>query len=382
MNTHETQGNLAERYEQLYSAAARLLWAQEAPTWRDDTWPLKRRLAWRELESVLRDADEHLPQPGALSDPTRHLLSRRAAGADGHDRPIPFDEAVRDWTARLEADPGFLEERQEPFPDYYMEPGACVVVPPARHLAVIGIFPELFHRLAPGRPACTIGTEAAELSRLAHEAADALRAPLTGQAATPHPGQAAWISPSSQPVSAVPDLAQRYERLSRAAWRAAEAVPTREELRAAADYTVTRQAADAAVAVTRLLAGHSVQVWREEREVINPAHHLLPGVVSDGKGGVRPVTFENKAASWRKLFSQGPMPWVPTEYQRQFHLDRGEKDIALSAARALVLAEIIDEFAARVFPDRHSGMIEFSAYEFVQFIKWGIGRELRAHSGF
>ncbi|MGW7002830.1 hypothetical protein ACWGCW_08375 [Streptomyces sp. NPDC054933] len=382
MNTSDTQGNLAERYEQVYSAAARMLWVQENPNWRREVWPEQRRAAWAELEAVLRDADEHLPMVGPLSDPTRHLLSRRSAGPDSQDRPISFDEAVSDWKARLEADPGFLEARQEPFPDYYMEPGACVVVHPHRHLVMVGIFLDLFHRLAPGRPSCTIGAEAAELSQLVHEAADALRAPLTGQTATPHPGEARWISPTSQRVSAVPGLAERYERLCQAAWRAAETVPSKEELKAARDYSVKRDVADTAVLLKQLLTGQAVQVWREQREQVDPAHHLLPGLVSDDKGRERPLSFLEECTDWREAIAETPAPSTPTEYQRQFYPDRGETDIALSATRALVFAEILDEFAARVYPGRVSGMIEFSAYEFVQFIKWGIGRELRAHSGF
>ncbi|GAA1893133.1 hypothetical protein GCM10009753_22250 [Streptantibioticus ferralitis] len=359
-----------------------MLWVQENPAWRQDVWPQERRVAWGELEAVLRDADANLPQSGTLSDPARHLLSRRAAGADGQDRPITFDEAVRDWKARLEADPGFLEARQEPFPDYYMEPGACVVVHPSRHLAMVGIFPELFHRLAPGRPGCTIGADAAELSQLAHEAADALRAPLTGQAATSHPGAAPWISPSSQRVSDVPDLTERYERLSRAAWRAAETVPSREELRAASDYSVKREVADAAGAVTQLLAGRQVQVWREEFDFMDPARHIMHAIDTGDDGEDRPLSFAESADRWRKLFAQGPLPWTPAEYQVQFHPDRGETDIALSATRALVFAELLDEFAARVYPGREAGVIEFGAYELGQFVTWGIGRELRAHSGF
>jgi hypothetical protein len=382
VNTYDAQDNLAEQYERVYALAARMLWAQQNPAWRQEGWPAQRRAAWSELEALLRDADEHLPSGGTLSDPTRHLLSRRSAGPDGQDRPVSFDEAVRDWKARLEADPGFLEARQEPFPDYYMEPGACVVVHPHRHLITIGIFPELFHRLAPGRPACTIGPDAADLSRLAHEAADALRAPLTGQTATPHPGEARWISATSQPVSEVPDLSERYERLCQAAWRAAEAVPSREELRAARDFTVQRDVAETAVALKQLLTGQEVPLWREQREQIDPAHHYLSGLVSDGRGGAQPASFVDEAERWRETLAETPVPWTPTEYQRQFYPDRGEQDIALSATRALICAEILDEFAARVHPGRGSGVIKFSAYEFVQFVKWGIGRELRAHSGF
>ncbi|WP_186319160.1 hypothetical protein [Streptomyces sp. SAJ15] len=56
--------------------------------------------------------------------------------------------------------------------------------------------------------------------------------------------------------------------------------------------------------------------------------------------------------------------------------------MVISATRALVFAEILDEFAARLTPGRNAGLIHYSAYELCQFLTWGIGRELRAHSGF
>ncbi|MFI9205616.1 hypothetical protein [Streptomyces sp. NPDC053048] len=373
--------NPADAYERLYSIAARMLWAQEHPAWREDDseWPADRRVAWQALERVLLDAEAALGVPASdeASDPGRHLLSRRAPG----DRPLSFDEAVQDWRQRLAADPGFLEERREPFPDFYMKPGACVVVPSGRHLAMVDVFPELFHRLAPGRPGAGLGPDAAELSAVIHEAADALRAPLGVAIPTPHPGTAPWVSPVSRRVADLPDLPARLEALRQAAWRAAEAVPSPEELRATVDLSVTMPVAKAAADLTQVLMGQQVPSWREEYEQIDPARHGLVGLVS-GPSGPRPVAFQEEAAEWRKLFGQGPLPWTPQEYQRQFYPDQGEDDVALSATRALVFAEILDEYAARLHPGAGTGLIHYSAYEFGQFITWEIGRELRDHAGF
>ncbi|MBZ4321537.1 hypothetical protein [Streptomyces huiliensis] len=378
------QMTLTDAYEQVYSAAARMLWAQQGPDWRDEhesEWPTARRKAWQHLEQALRDAEKALgsPHPGETSDPARHLISRRGPG----NRPLAFDEAVLDWKQRLDADPGFLVERQEPYPDYYMEPGACVIIPSSTYFATIGIFPELFHRLAPGRPAVTIGSGATDLCVVAHEAADALRAPLGIATPTPHPGKAPWIASVSRPVSDLPDLPERFETLRRAAWSAAEAMPSPEELKGTLDFTVELSAAQAAADIQRMLAGHPAPAWREEYEQIDPTRHSVVGLVSGPEEDAKPVSFEKCATDWRGLNAKGSLPWTPEEYQRQYYPDRGEtQNVVISATRALVFAEILDEYAARLTPGRSTGLIHYSAYEIGQFLLWRIGRELSDHVGF
>ncbi|TVL90522.1 hypothetical protein [Streptomyces sp. SAJ15] len=297
------QNELASDYERLYSAAARMMWAQRTRSWHDadSRWPAERRTAWRTLEQVLLDAEAALgaPRPGEGSDPARHLISRRASG--DADRPLPFDEAVQDWKQRLDADPGFLVERWEPYPDYYMEPGSCVIVPSSPYFAMIGIFPELFHRLAPGRPAVTIGSGASDLCVVAHEAADALRAPLGIATPTPQPGNAPWIAPVSRPVSDLPDLPERFEALRRAAWYAAEAMPSPEELKGTLNFTVQLRAAVAATDIQLMLTGQVAPAWREEYEQIDPARHGVVGLVSGPGDEAVPVPFEKDAAKWRGL---------------------------------------------------------------------------------
>ncbi|GHG56716.1 hypothetical protein [Streptomyces griseocarneus] len=377
------QTALADAYERLYSASARMLWAQEYPAWRqeDSQWPAARREAWQALEQVLLEADASLGAPGQgeVSDPSRHLISRRAPGAV--DRPLPFHEAVQDWRQRLAADPGFLVERMTPSPDFYMEPGACVVVPRARHFLMTGIFHELFFRVAPGRPGISLGPEAAELSAVAHEAADALRAPLGLTVPTPIPGAAPWITPVPHRFTDLPGLETRLEALRRAAWPAAETVPTVEEKKASADFSLRISVCKAAADVRELLAGRPAPAWREQYEQIDPARHGVVGLDADASGP-RPTSFAEEAAAWRRAFAKGPSPWTPEEYQRQFYPDRGEKDVALSATRALVFAELLDEFAARHYPGRQSGLIHYSAYEFGQFVREEFGREMRDHVGF
>lgn len=108
------------------------------------------------------ECGQRLFAAGELSDPARHVIARRAPG--GADRPLTFDEALRDWEERLAADPGYLVERKEGgFTDLFMGPGLCVVIPHARQLKTLSILRELYRRLAPGRPAVVIGSEAAEL---------------------------------------------------------------------------------------------------------------------------------------------------------------------------------------------------------------------------
>ncbi|TVL88437.1 hypothetical protein CD790_30715 [Streptomyces sp. SAJ15] len=290
---------------------------------------------------------------------------------------------MEDWKQRLDADPGFLVERWEPYPDYYMEPGSCVIVPSSPYFAMIGIFPELFHRLAPGRPAVTIGSGAADLCAVAHEAADALRAPLGVATPTPQPGSAPWIAPVSRPVSDLPDLPERFEALRRAAWYAAEAVPSPEELKGTLDFSVELDAAVAAADIQLMLTGQVAPAWREEYEQIDPARHSVVGLVSGPGDEAVPVPFEKDAAKWRGLNAKGSLPWTPKEYQRQYYPDRGEtQNVVISATRALVFAEILDEFAARLTPGLNAGLIHYSAYELGQFFTWGIGRELSDHSGF
>ncbi|MDX3642908.1 hypothetical protein [Streptomyces sp. MB09-02B] len=174
------QTQLADAYDLVYSAAARMMWVEETRVWRLDRpgggWPKERREAWRELEAALDASEAPEPQAGEPSDPVRHLISRRASGP--LDRPITFAEAVAEWTVRLGEDPGPYEPRTEPYPDDFMVPGRAVVIPEGHMMVLTRPLDELAHRPAAGRPGVTIGADTAELSRLLHEAADELRAAI------------------------------------------------------------------------------------------------------------------------------------------------------------------------------------------------------------
>ncbi|MEU4682006.1 hypothetical protein [Streptomyces xinghaiensis] len=376
MNGSGQQGS-AESFERVYQAACRMLWAQGAPAWRitGSEWPDARCAAFQALEAVLRSADGGSPQPGELSDPARHVIARRAPG--DVDRPLTFDEALRDWEERLAADPGYLVEREEGgWTESFMGPGLCVVIPHTWHLTTRSTLLELYHRLAPGRPAVVIDSGAAELSGLAHEAADALRAPLGVEVPTSHPGGSPWISPDSRPVYEVPDIAARLEELRRAAWQAAETVPTPDELRGALDFSLDMDVAEAAVELRKLLAGRPATVWREKHESIDPTRHLVDGAVQDGVYG-QPTSFGQEASSWRKYLARVPVPWTPPTYRRPPAPEMGDRDVVLSATRALVFAELLDEYAARLYPGRRSGVIHYGAYNLGDSLMWEFGRELR-----
>ncbi|MEV5988655.1 hypothetical protein AB0L85_27215 [Streptomyces sp. NPDC052051] len=369
----------AAAYEQLYTATARMLWSQESPDWRpgyeDEQfgWPPERCAAWQTLENCLLAADAEQPKAGEPSDPARHLITRRAPG--GEDRPLGFQEALDEWITRLDADQGYLVNEQ-------LQPGACVMTTGARHLQTVAVLRELAFRLAPGRPPVTIGPGAARLSAMAHEAANALRAPLGVTAPTPYtPGTEPWIAPTSRPVSDLPDLPTRLEELRAAAWRAAEAVPTPEESKAnLKDFSVMMEASVAASDVLTLLQSRPASVWREQFDRIDPAIHLTStSYTPDGQQQAE--TFDEEADTWAGAFARGPMPWTPAKYQDPPRRHLGSQEVVLSATRAVVFAEMLDELAARLRPGMHTGRIHYSAYDLCHFIDQRFGRELGEHIG-
>ncbi|MCX4526465.1 MULTISPECIES: hypothetical protein [unclassified Streptomyces] len=379
------QMTLADAYDAVYSAASRMMWVQENRLWRQDSlgggWPEERRQAWRELEASLSVSEQGLePQEGEPSDPTRHLISRRAAGPV--DRPVTFPEAVAEWQARMAGDPGPYEPRMEPYPDDYLVPGRAVVVPENHMLALTGPFQDLAHRLAPGRPPVTITGDTAELSRLVHEAADGLREALGARVPTPHPTGAVSVARVSHRPSDVDDLQARYDALARAAWRASENVPTLQDIRESGDFSFHPAASKAARDLQDLLAGQSGVFWQEEHDLIDPRVHTVSGV--DWPEGQPVATLiAAEAESFGRSVAAGLRPSAPRPGQRRFYREKGEvENVAISAVRAGILAEILDEYAARIHPGAVSGTMHFSAYDLTEFLTSGIGRELRETVGF
>ncbi|MGW0363259.1 hypothetical protein [Streptomyces sp. NPDC002990] len=379
------QMKLADAYDAVYSAASRMMWVQENRLWRLDSlgggWPEERRQAWRELEAALCVSEQGLaPRAGEPSDPTRHLVSRRAAGPV--DRPVTFAEAVAEWKARMAEDPGPYEPRMEPYPDDYLVPGRAVVVPENHMLALTGPLRDLAYRLAPGRPPVTIAGDTAELSRMVHEAADGLREALGVNVPTRHPADAVTVARVFHRPSDVDDLQLRYEALTRAAWHASENMPTLKDIRESGDFSVHPDASNAARDLQDLLAGRSDVFWREDHELIDPRVHKVSGV-GWPEGRPVPKLIAAEANSFGLSVAAGLKPSAPRAGQRRFYREKGELEkVAISAVRAEILAEILDEYAARVHPGAESGTMHFSAYDLTEFITSGIGRELRETVGF
>lgn len=378
------QMQLADAYDIVYSAAARMMWMQKSRVWRLESpgggWPEERREAWRELEAALTVSEGPAPQAGEPSDPVRHLISRRAAGPV--DRPITFAEAVAEWTARMVEDPGPYEPRTEPYPDDYLVPGQAVVVPESHMVVLTGPLDDLVHRLAPGRPPVTITGDTAELSRLLHDAADELREAIGAAVPTPQPVGTVSVARVSHRPSDVDDLQARYEAMSRAAWRASENIPTVEEMRESMDFAVNPEVAKAAQVLQSLLAGRSGEFWRERHELIDPRVHSVSGVDwPEGRPVAEPVAAE--ADSFARSVTLGRKPRSPLPGERRIFREKGNPDhVVISAVRAGILAEILDEYSARVHPGAQSGWMHFSAYDLTDFISEGIGRELRETYGF
>ncbi|MEU6986882.1 hypothetical protein ABZ946_26170 [Streptomyces sp. NPDC046324] len=378
------QLELADAYEMIYSAASRMMSQEERPVWRLDSpggrWSEERRAAWRELEAALSVSEGPAPQEGEPSDPARHLISRRAAGPV--DRPITFAEAVAEWEARMAADPGPWEARMEPYADDYLVPGRAVVMPDGHMMTLTGPFGDLVHRLTPGRPAVKIAGDTAELSRLVHVAADELRAAMGANAPTPHPVGTVDVARVSHRPSDVDDLQARYDALFRAAQRASDNMPTLEYIRETGDASVSPFTTKAAQDVQNLLAGRSRVFWREQHELIDPSVHATAGVSwTEGQPAPRPAGDKAKFFARSAELGRKPRPPHPGEV-RTFREKGDPDDVTISAVRAGILAEILDEYAARIHPGAESGIIHFSAYDLTDFIDEGIGRELRETYGF
>ncbi|MFE5633688.1 hypothetical protein [Streptomyces sp. NPDC056543] len=378
------QLELADAYDLIYSAASRMMAQEESPLWRLDSrgggWPEERRAAWRELEAALSASEGPAPHEGEPSDPARHLISRRATGPV--DRPITFAEAVAEWEARMAADPGPWEARREPVLDDYLVPGRAVVMPEGHMMTLTFPFSDLINRLAPGRPALKIAGDTAELTRLVHIAADELRAAMGAPAPTPHPVGSVNVARVSHRPSDGGDLRPRYDALFRAAARASENLPTLEYIRETGDASVSPLTTRAAQDVQNLLAGQSRVFWRERHELIDPSVHTTEGVDwPDGQPVPSPVGDEAKLFARSAELGRKPRPPHPGEVR--IFREKGDPDhVAISAVRAGILAEILDEYAARIHPGAECGIMHFSAYDLTGFINEGIGRELRETYGF
>ncbi|MBV2365850.1 hypothetical protein ACFPZ0_06270 [Streptomonospora nanhaiensis] len=362
-------GDTAGDYRRVYSAAARMLWLQGTPAWREPgPWPADRRAAWSRLADLLGQ-DPHPAAPGAPAAPARHMI----AAVNGHrpgTAPVTFGAAVESWRALLRA-----EAARPPGEPH----GAAAAVSAGWLLVAVSLLDELAHRLAPGRPAHTVAPEGAVLAAALHENADALRAAARGTgipAPVPAVREVAQIADGPGPVGERADLAEHHPRLRAAARAAAETVPTRAELRAAGDFSVPRPVADAAQDLLAVLADPRRPAWREAHDTLDPARHLVAAPRWEGTEA-RPVGFAERAAELRAASDgeAGPRPWAGDP---DFGPEPGERIAVLTPARAAVLAAALDELAARLRPGRVVGTVHVDGLHAGRFLVHEFGAALRA----
>jgi hypothetical protein len=317
-------------YEQLYSAAARMLVAQGAPSWRDDRWPDRRKLSFRELEAFLAADDGGRPVDG---DPARQLLSIK----------LGFAAADRSLREYLRGDPEGVDQP--------------LVVPGPLHSQLTSCVDELAARLAPGRPSVALSNEAAELGQVVHELANLIRAGLGLE-----PGSVVLTSGSGSTGPAATAGQERLAALTRAA---ADTIPAPEEL--GTDFSVRQATAVAAADVRAVVAGADAPVWRERQPGIDPARHVLTAYRWNGDEG-RPVTFAERAAELRASIEASESPWRPTVERPLPEPAPDLSWVLYSSRQGLITADLLDELAVRLSLITPVGPIHFSAYSLHDFL--------------
>ncbi|WP_328990626.1 hypothetical protein OG394_30615 [Kribbella sp. NBC_01245] len=350
-------------FEQLYSAASRMLGAQGSPTWHEDRWPAQRRVTFTQLEAELTKATfrpaDPLVQPG---DPAAAGVGVGAQGGDrvgdpNHDEPVlvadpadvadpalglvtmgaRFPEALLSLAAYVSEDPDGVDEP--------------LVLPGLLHTAITGAVDELAARIAPGRPTVAIGNEGAEAADALRELANSLRTAL----GLP-PGVPRRILVNAHPVAAD---AAAHERLAAFAKTAADAVPAPDEL--GDDFSVRYDVAVAAADLRALIAGEDVPAWRERQPGIDPSRHLVTAYRWEGADG-RPVDLADWAAELRQALATSEAPWRPSP-EHPLPTESADRSWLLYPKRqALVTADLLDELAARLTPGTTTGLIHFTSY--------------------
>ncbi|APC33487.1 hypothetical protein [Nocardiopsis dassonvillei] len=359
----------AESHRRLYSAAARMLWAQVDPVWRGDTWPPERARVWRDLEECLTTvATGSGPRSGPV-DPAHHLLSLRT----GEGGPFAVGDAVHAWEARLDSDPG---------PDVPDEDGPLVralVVDAAWQSTVLDLLAELGQRLAPGRPGHTVGEEAAELAGMVRETAEALRRPLVSGVAT---DTVSTTFPASTGAGASPEPPTEVTEADRTRLRetvgaALRTVPSRAEVERG-DFSIRIAVCDAAADLARIHGGGDAPEWRESHPGVTPERHLVHGY-HWGPGPARPLSFAERADGLRAVHTgyAAPRLLLPNDPPAELVGADGGRAV-LSAETALVAADLLGELAARLTPGTHVGTVHFTAYPVHLFLRGRFQRALTA----
>lgn len=336
-------------FEQLYSAASRMLGAQGSPTWREGRWPAQRRVTFTQLEAELTEANFHPADPASRTgDPNQTVLV--ADPADVADPALGlvtmgarFPEATLSLAEYVSEDPDGLD--------------GPLVLPGLLHTAITGAVDELAGRIAPGRPAVALGNESADAADALRELANSLRTAL----GLP-PGAARRILVDAHPVAA--DAAV-HERLAAFAKTAADAVPAPDEL--GDDFSVRYDVAVAAADLRAFIAGENVPAWRERQPGIDPSRHLVTAYRWEGASG-HPVDLADWASDLRQALATSDAPWRPSA-EHPLPTESADRSWLLYTKRqALVTADLLDELAARLAPGTTIGLIHFTSYPLHHFL--------------
>ncbi|WP_017588212.1 hypothetical protein [Nocardiopsis ganjiahuensis] len=344
-------------YLRVYQASARLFWRSSRP-WPDtlEGQPQECRDAWAHLEQVLAEAFPVPTNPGAPSDPTRHLITRR--GSDN--RPVTLSDAAHDWLTRVQEQPGapyprdVIAEHPEMHGQKTLTTDFVLVTNDwcAMAMKMVG---ELQHRLAPGRPACTISANAQGLPDTLRHAADQLRNALAGHV-TPSPVPDSPL-PLAAPAPFPRDIdSERLDRLCWAAFDVVERTPGLAAVKAGEAETPDVQVSKAVDVLRRTLAGEEPNPWQGFNPRVNPADSLV--------GSSEDLSFTDYLNRVRTgVMADQPAPWVPAA---PVLIDTGDEGIAYTGIpfpAAEVLIEVLDEVAARLTPGIHTETIGIDTYQ-------------------
>ncbi|MDA2812512.1 hypothetical protein O4J56_17850 [Nocardiopsis sp. RSe5-2] len=296
-------------------------------------------------------------------DPAHHLISRRTPEGG----PITLAQAADDWHRRLAKNAGITTAPRQNGYDGIAPDGAVVLSTSWVSQVHGALFKEMDARLAPGRPDVTIGPQAQQLADLLHELAARLRAPLNGQNPAPVRTAAVPVPPSPEPAEGTGFEAD-LEQLGPRARAAAQSLPSRAQLRAERDFSVAGPAVEAAQRLLAVLDGENSPAWQEPTEGADPAHHLV-------SEGVSTATMAWEAQSLRGVIDRlpSPRPPHPDEVLEDFETPAEPAGttrlILMPPATALVTAELLDEYAARVTPGQHIGPLLFDSYPLCAFLR-------------
>ncbi|MFE1471152.1 hypothetical protein [Nocardiopsis dassonvillei] len=351
-----------DHYDRVYTAAAQMLWSQHGTyVWRGTSWPADRSAAWTALEEELTRAATRAVNTLEGFDPAHHLLSRRSP--DG--APITLSRAAADWQQRMAQDEGVTVVPRESGDLGIASDGAVVLSPSWHSWLGLALWKEMDARLAPGRPALTVGSDAQALADVLHGLAAQLRSALTTAGAAP-----AWFEaqPASRSAPPLADTASPidHERLCCLARAAVESLPDRARLKS--DFTITTAAAEAATRLVSILDGGEVSAWQEPTPGADPARHLA-------REGAHTTTVVEEAEALRQVFDSEPAPRrvhdheVLGDFEQPAEPTAQDRLVLMPAGIAQLTAEVLDEFAARVTPYQHSAPLLFDTYPLCVFLR-------------